>query len=527
MVNIPLSGTPGSFDPRNPTLVPNFDRPGNSGYGTLDHISPAQFLINNPRTDASAVVTIGETVTTGDVSTLRVAHGLFTGGYLEKSHTSIGGDTVSTIADALQTAFNADAQAKAVGLVVSAAAGVLTFAWPSALGNMAILSGWAEAAAETITIGGTATATDTLNVRFAGGALSTPVIVAATVTGGESTTDMATGVKNAINASATLTAAGITATSSGAVVTLVTTPDSGANTVLAWANGPAETGTVANMTATETATIGTGSAPAALDTVALTFTNSGVTGLPVTKTYTVIGGDTVNTIAAGLNALINADAVLAAGFITSTVSNAVLTFHQPQAVGNSTVVTRTVTETGGGSETVTFGNAGSLAGGVGAVGNTVALTVTNSLLTGSPITKTYTVVAGNDATAVAAGLKALVNADTVLAAAGYAATNSANVLSVTNPAVAGPTAYSRTSAVITFTLAGDPTETLTIAAGETETFTLNPLTGIFAGGDGPVIPYNNFSYVWHSATMNFWIGQPVIVPYDLLAALVADGEPIV
>jgi hypothetical protein len=148
-------------------------------------------------------------------------------------------------------------------------------------------------------------------------------------------------------------------------------------------------------------------------------------------------------------------------------------------------------------------------------------------LTGSPITKTYTVVAGNDATAVAAGLKALVNADTVLAAAGYAATNSANVLSVTNPAVAGPTAYSRTSAVITFTLAGDPTETLTIAAGETETFTLNPLTGIFAGGDGPVIPYNNFSYVWHSATMNFWIGQPVIVPYDLLAALVADGEPIV
>jgi hypothetical protein len=526
MVNAPISGTPGVFDPRNPTLIPNFDRNVSSGSGSLDHTSPALFLSENPRTDATAKVTIGGTFTAGDVATVRVAHGLLPNGYLEKSYTVVGGDTASVVADALAKAFNDDATAMAHGLYADVAAGALTFNWPSVIGNFAVLSGWAEAAALEITIGGTATATDTLNVRFAGGALASPVTVQATVTGAESTTDMATAVAAAITGDATLAAAGISATSALAVVTITSTVDSGAFTVLAWANGPAETGTVANMTATETVTIGTATAPAATDTVALTFTNAGVAGLPVTVTYTVQVADTVNTIAAGLAALINANATLAAGFITATSASAVITVKEPQAIGNSTVITDTITETGGGSETVTFGNGGHLSGGVGAVGNTVALTITNSLLTGSPITETHTVVAGDDATAVAVALKNLVNGNATLSAAGYAATNAAGVLSVTWPASAGPTAFSKTSAVITFTLAGGPTETATVSGTETETFTLDPVTGIFSGGDGPVIAFNNFTYGYNGVLQNYWIGQPYILDIGLVQAMINDGSPI-
>ncbi len=524
MVNAPISGTPGVFDPRNPTLVPNFDRNVSSGSDTLDHTSPALFLQENPRTDASAAATIGGTFTANDVVTVRVTHGLLPNGFLEKSYTVQGGDTASVVADALTKAFNDDATAMAHGLYADVAAGAITFNWPSVIGNFAVLTGWADAAAETITIGGTATATDTLNVRFSGGALAAPVSVQATVTGAESTTDMATAVKNAINANATLAAAGITATSAAAVVTLVATPDAGGFTVLAWSNGPAETGTVSNMTATETATIG--GTPAATDTVALTFTNAGVAGLPVTVTYTVGGTDTVATIAAGLVALINGNATLTAGFITAANVGAVITVSEPQAIGNSTVITDAIGGGGTKLETVTYGNGGNLSGGVGAVGNTVALTITNSLLTGSPITKTYTVVAGDDATAVAAGLKALVNGDAVLAAAGYAATNAAGVLSVTWPASAGPTAFSRTSAVITFTLAGGPTETATVGAASTETVTLDPLTGIFSGGDGPVIVFNNFTYGYNGALQNYWAGVPYIMDYGLVKLLIADGAPI-
>ncbi len=522
MVNAPISGTPGVFDPRNPTLIPNFDRNVSSGSGSLDHTSPALFLSENPRTDATAEVTIGGTFTAGDVATVRVAHGLLPNGYLEKSYTVVGGDTASVVADALAKAFNDDATAMAHGLYADVAAGALTFNWPSVIGNFAVLSGWAEAAALEITIGGTATAADTLNVRFAGGALAAPVTVQATVTGAESTTNMATAVAAAITGNATLAAAGISATSALAVVTIASTVDSGAFTVLAWANGPAETGTVANMTATGTVTIG-GTITNA-DTVSLTFTNAGVAGLPVTVTHTVVGTDTVDTIASALAGLINANATLIAGFITATVASAIITVSEPQAIGNSTVITDAVTGTA--TETVTLGNGGHLAGGVGAVGNTVALTITNSLLTGSPITKTYTVVAGDNATSVAYGLNGLINTDTVLAAAGYAATNAAGVLSVTWPATAGPTAFSRTSAVITFTLAGGPTETATVSGTETETFTLNPLTGIFSGGGGPVIAFNNFTYGYNGVLQNYWIGQPYILDVGLVQAMINDGAPI-
>lgn len=101
MTTIPPAGTPGIFDPRNPTLLPNFNRPVASGNGTLGYQSPASFLAANPRADATASATIGGTVTTGDTITLKVTLATLSGGSNSVAYTAVAGDTVETIAEAL------------------------------------------------------------------------------------------------------------------------------------------------------------------------------------------------------------------------------------------------------------------------------------------------------------------------------------------------------------------------------------------------------------------------------------------
>jgi hypothetical protein len=88
------------------------------------------------------------------------------------------------------------------------------------------------------------------------------------------------------------------------------------------------------------------------DTIALTFTNTSIAAFPITKTYTAVAGDTPATVAVGLAALMNGDSTLQANGVQATVKagTATLDIIQPGAIGNSTVVSRTVS----GSETVTF-----------------------------------------------------------------------------------------------------------------------------------------------------------------------------
>jgi len=71
---------------------------------------------------------------------------------------------------------------------------------------------------ETVTIGGTITASDVLWLSVHDTSLPQAENVSYTVQSGNSTTDCATGLKNAINANSTLTNLGITATSSGSTI---------------------------------------------------------------------------------------------------------------------------------------------------------------------------------------------------------------------------------------------------------------------------------------------------------------------
>lgn len=133
-------------------------------------------------------------------------------------------------------------------------------------------------------------------------------------------------------------------------------------------NGAYILATEALASASATATIG-GTIFNATDVVALTFTNTGVTGLPVTLTYTLGGGEPATTIATGLKNLINAKAELIAAGITAGAVGAVITVTQPGRLGNSTQMSAVVTPTGGGNETVTFAPvSGFLTGGTGIAG---------------------------------------------------------------------------------------------------------------------------------------------------------------
>lgn len=169
MPTIPLAGRPGVFDSRNPTLVPNFDRPVASGAGTTDSTSPAAFLAANPRVDATVTATIGGTPAAGDTVTLTVTCGQ---NVITHTYTVVSGDTVTTIAEGLGSLFNTDASANGLGLYTvmggTSLSAELVFHWNGPVGNFAVLTDSLSAGAtETVTLGNSGV--------FAGG--SGPVIV--------------------------------------------------------------------------------------------------------------------------------------------------------------------------------------------------------------------------------------------------------------------------------------------------------------------------------------------------------------
>lgn len=133
-------------------------------------------------------------------------------------------------------------------------------------------------------------------------------------------------------------------------------------------NGAFILSTEALANASIQATIG-GTTFNATDTVALTFANTSEVSFPVTVTYTLGAGESATTVAAGLKALINANATLTAAVVAANNVAGVLTITQSGRIGNATQITALVTPTGGGNETVTLSPvSGFMAGGTGTPG---------------------------------------------------------------------------------------------------------------------------------------------------------------
>jgi RHS repeat-associated protein len=103
------------------------------------------------KANRSAVVTIGGTVTAGNVLTLTVNDAALSGGTRSNSYTVIGGDTLTTIATALKNAINADINLAAIGVTAISTGPVILISSKSA--NMtSYTSSTSGGATETIAI---------------------------------------------------------------------------------------------------------------------------------------------------------------------------------------------------------------------------------------------------------------------------------------------------------------------------------------------------------------------------------------
>lgn len=236
---------------------------------------------------------------------------------------------------------------------------------------------------------------------------------------------------------------------------------------------------------TETATIA-GTFTAA-DTLAITATAAGISGSPVTITYTIptpATGVTVTTAAAAIAALFNANAALTAAGVSATSALGVVTLTSPTSLG----VAWSRTVGGAATETVTLaaGSAGSIVGDTltsiwtGTLGNQTKVTVSaGSSTTPSAPTFKFTIAMpgvqeifdniGGTGNAVWVNLAAAVNnGQSALRGPSRLVVSSSTGVSVVAPTLG------------TFSLAGGADGTATITASTLVGSNAVPYTGMYA-----------------------------------------------
>jgi hypothetical protein len=544
---IPPAGTPGIFDPRNPTLLPNFDKPNYSadsnnnsdpngtGAGALGLSSPAGFLKANPRVDATGTATVGGTVTTGDILTIEASNPVLPAGFISHTYTAVPGDTANSIAEAFADLFNDDAVAAAVGLRADANGAVITFHQGGPVGNFTALSVPTEEGSK-ITVAGTALTGDQITALFTGPSLPGGfVAVTQAVTTGQNATTIAGNLVTAIGANAALVAAGITASNVAGVITLVVPA----------ADEPIVVSSFVNSNPL-TALIGGTVSLTGGDVLNLIFTGAGIAGSPVTVSYTTVAGDTTATIAAALAAAVNGTPALSDVGIEASVTSSTISFVLGPTIGQmrltesvttgSETITVTATPTTTAvtaslaTESILIGNVpatvvATIVSSAPAATDTVALTFTNAGVPTLPVTKTYTLVGADSATTIAAGLVALINGDTNLQKANISATNLLGVITISQEGVIGNSTV--VTAVVTETGGGTETVTFTPSNGHMGGGS-GSASGNMAGGTGPIIAANNFEFAMgNSQVQAFFYGQPYSLGYDVITAMVQQGMPVV
>ncbi|MCA9815504.1 MAG: hypothetical protein KC652_10355 [Cyanobacteria bacterium HKST-UBA01] len=225
-------------------------------------------------------------------------------------------------------------------------------------------------AVESLWLGGIPQTGDLVNVTVVNATLSGGKHnVQYTVTSGDtSISTLAGSISTALNADSTLSTAGITATNSGAMISL----SAGA------------IGTVSTVNSTNAATTETvGGSPTDGDVLRIKIIDSGLTGGSVTKSYTVGSSDSLADIASGLASAINGDSNLSSIGVSASSSSAVVTISSTSV--NATTYSQsvsygaseTLTQDGGASETATAGGGGMLQ------------SVANNVITDSKITYAY------------------------------------------------------------------------------------------------------------------------------------------
>ncbi len=213
------------------------------------------------------------------------------------------------------------------------------------------------------------------------------------------------------------------------------------------------------------------------DLVTMQFTSTALTGSPITVSYTAGAAPTPTTVAAGLAAAINANSVLSAAGVVAANNAGLLSIMQPSSLSPTAALVSGKTSASGTITTpaaVLSTTETVIITGTKTTGDTVGIIFTSSAITGSPLTKSYTVLTGDTIATLAAGLAAVINLDT----------NLSNKVTAFAPAsgqfiiLQSPTSV---SPVVTYAAAngGGATEVTTLVAG-----TVGAVTTAFYTGTG-------------------------------------------
>ena len=397
--------------------------------------------------NGTETLAVGGTPRTNDVISLGFFDAGLAGGSKTDTYTVLASATPTTIATALAALINADGTLSTAGITATSSANVVNI--KSASQNATTYT------ALVTTAGGTETLT--LAPATSATAYGYNAVNELTNLGPGGAVRFQIGTNKPVK-SAVIGTPVVSITSASTNATTYTTSVTGTETMTLGNNlGGTQTATIAG-------TITTG------NTLTVTIHNTALAGGVEAVTYTVLGGDTLISVAAGIATAMNADTKLQAIGVSASASPAMQAAWSQSWSGNAGTSpgmnADTVSATDGGSntvtnsyalpiqgtnysqsvtgtETITFtstnsgnGNTTATIGGSKTTGNVLNITAYNSALSGGQETASYTVLAGDTLTTIATGLKNAINADVKLQAIGLSATSATTVITMT---VAGGT----------------------------------------------------------------------------------------
>ena len=279
-------------------------------------------------------LTIGGTKHTGDVLSVKVTDPALTGGSESVSYTVLSADTLTSIATGVKSAINADSHLSTLGVTATSALAVVSITSNST--NVTAYSGsLSGGSTETMTfavnqnptmlasVGGTKLTGDVLKINFYDSGLAGGTKAASyTVLSTDTLTSIATGLTSAINV-ATLNNQGISATSSGTVIT-ITSKSPNTTTYVPSYSASATESILLSVPTFGWQVAALGGTKTTGDTVTISVFDAGLSGGSVAVPYTVLSTDTLSTICSGLATAINGTSSLSALGISASASSTVL-----------------------------------------------------------------------------------------------------------------------------------------------------------------------------------------------------------
>ncbi len=308
--------------------------------------------------------TIGGTPTTSDVVQITVHDPALGGGSTSVSRTVQGGDTLTSIATALTSSINGSGSLS--GASITATSNGPVIAIQSLSPNVTTFTkSVTGAGTETVTMGpslngtvkaliaGSKTTADVLTLTvFDAGLSSGQKGVSYTVQSGDNLTSITSGFASAINADTDLQGIGVTAGSSGTLLTVNSVSRNATSYVPSRSTSATET-ILWDLPANGTVTAVIGGTKTTGNVLTITTYDAGLAGGSKAVNYTVQSGDTLNSIASGLATNINADTDLqgiSVSAVAVTPTSGVSVVNLVSASKNATTFAKSLS--GGATETI-------------------------------------------------------------------------------------------------------------------------------------------------------------------------------